>query len=87
MSSSSNGSRKLLLWIATGLAVAVLALASGWAAHITSSIDQCRDELGKHGERIGRQEAMTESIREDLTEIKGDVKEIDRKIDRALRGK
>ncbi len=74
MASTRNGSTKLLFWIASGLATALLAWAGFWMAGISD-----------HGERIRANEIVNETIQEDVAEIKADVKSINGKLDRALR--
>ncbi len=76
-----------LLWICAALASALGGLVMLVATGMAESSCKHGEILSDHGERIRAVEVGIEGVAEDVTEIKGDVKDINRKIDRALRGK
>ncbi len=73
----SNGSRGVLLWIASGLAVATAGLFMFLLTALSGDVSENRQAGQDHAERIS-------GIESQLPAIRGDLRRIDQKLDRLL---
>ncbi len=81
----SNGSKGVVLWIASGLAVIVGGLGLFLLTTISTGLSENRSDVKDHAERLRAVEIIGEQMQDDISEIKVDVKSIGDKIDRALK--
>lgn len=74
---SSNGSKGVLLWIASGLAVATAGLFMFLLTALSGDVSENRHEGQDHAQRIS-------GIESQLPAIRSDLRRIDQKLDRLL---